>query len=272
MVINLFEYWRFRRCLANNEPYFGTIMAARQGAPVRHGYMQRLVELECSLAKNKNKNFKILEIGSWAGGSAITWAEAIKLFNHGNGTVICVDPWENYIDLTKNKGRVYQVMSKALTTGKIFNLFLHNIRTSKHDDIILPFKGSSDRILPLLKSNQFNIIFVDGAHTYQEVLKDFNNSALLVAEGGVLCGDDIELQMFEIDLENAKKNMDQDFILDPKTGKWFHPGVTLAVGEFFGEVSVYEGFWVMRKRGVSWEKVVWEELDSGNILVPEHLL
>ena len=65
LISNLFEYWRFRHCLANNKPYFGTIMAARQGDPVRYGYMQRLVELECSLAKNRN--LKILEIGSWGG-------------------------------------------------------------------------------------------------------------------------------------------------------------------------------------------------------------
>ncbi len=87
-----------------------------------------------------------------------------------------------------------------------------------------------------------------------------------------MCGDDLELQVSEINLENAKKNIDSDFIPDPKTNNWFHPGVTLAVGEFFGEVSVWEGFWAMRKRGASWEKVVWEELDLGNVLVPEHLL
>ena len=201
------------------------------------------------------------------GGSAIIWAESVK--KYGNGIVICVDPWKDYIDLTKNKERIYQTMSKALTKGRILNLFLHNVQALKHDDIVFALKGPSDKILPLLKSSQFDIIFIDGDHTYHQVLKDLNNSSRLVADGGILCGDDLELQTFEIDLENAKKNMARDYILDLKNNRWFHPGVTLAVGEFFGEVSVYEGFWAMRKHGISWEKV---ELYLGNPLVPEHLL
>ena len=33
----------------------------------------------------------------------------------------------------------------------------------------------------------------------------------------------------------------------------------------------WEGFWAVRKQGQSWEKVVAEGLDLGDIRVPEHL-
>jgi hypothetical protein len=46
-----------------------------------------------------------------------------------------------------------------------------------------------------------------------------------------------------------------DYIADPRTGTMFHPGVTLAVGEFFGEVSCYHGFWIVQKSRVGYYPV-----------------
>lgn len=267
MIKSLIEMWKFRRYLKSGKPYFGPVMATRQGSSKRHGYMQALVKSECS--SRDKKFYKILEVGSWAGGSAITWAEAVKKFNDGHGLVICVEPWVRY---TKGiPGEPARTMDRALKTGRIIDLFLHNIRTSGHEDIVMLIKSKSDDILPLLRPNQFDLIFVDGNHAYKQCLKDFKNAASLVLDGGILCGDDLELQLSVVDVEKAKENSELDYILDPKTNKWFHPGVTLAVGELFGEVSVWEGFWAIRKRGQVWKEVIAEKLDQGDVKVPEHL-
>lgn len=269
------EYRHYEYCLAHDKPYFGRVMWALQGHPVRHAYMQLLVEFQC--INRGDKPFNVLEIGSWAGGSAITWANAIQRFNDRNGLVICLDPWKLYFDPSKygespdGQQETYQEMADALLSGKIYDLFLHNIRTSKCDDIVLPFKGRSDGILPLFGDERFDVVFVDGDHTYACVLKDMTNSARLVSEGGILCGDDLELQIPQFDLEYAKKHKDKDYILDPKTNECYHPGVSLAVSEFFGEVSAYEGFWAMRKCGRSWEKVELQALNPNNIVIPDHL-
>ena len=45
-----------------------------------------------------------------------------------------------------------------------------------------------------------------------------------------------------------------DLVKDPKTGRNFHPGVTLAVDEIFGEVSMWGGFWAMQRQGKGWKK------------------
>lgn len=270
------EYRHYRHCLSHNKPYFGRIMGALQGHPTRHAYMQLLVERQCS-SNRKNKSFNVLEIGSWAGGSAITWANAIERFKDRKGLVICIDPWKLYFDPSKysdspdSQREIYLEMADALSSGKIYDLFLHNIRTSKYNDIILPFRGSSNDILPLFGNKRFDVVFVDGDHTYASVLKDITNSARLVSEAGILCGDDLELQIPRFDLEHAKEHKDKDYILDPKTNEWYHPGVSLAVGEFLGEVSAYEGFWAMRRRGGSWEKVELYALNPDKILIPEHL-
>jgi hypothetical protein len=60
--------------------------------------------------------------------------------------------------------------------------------------------------------------------------------------------------MSEIDRNLARTHPDEDLVRDASPGTNFHPGVTLAVGEFFGEVSAYAGFWVMQKAGGEWRK------------------
>jgi tetratricopeptide (TPR) repeat protein len=269
------EYRYYSYCMSNNKPYFGKVMWALQGDPIRHAYMQCLVQAQCR--DRGEKPFHILEIGSWAGGSAITWAEAIKKWNKGKGRVVCIDPWKSYFDPSRYSGLpqdqqgVYHEMAEALSTGKIFDLFLHNIRVSAHEDSVLPVKGASDVILPLFGEGRFDLIFIDGDHTYPRVLGDIRKSAPLVGEGGILCGDDLELQLSQIDRNHAELNKHMDYILDPKAKVNFHPGVSLAVGEFFGEVSAWEGLWAMRKRGEGWEKVDVPMPLPGELHLPEHL-
>jgi len=126
-------------------------------------------------------------------------------------------------------------------------------------------------------AGQFDLVFVDGAHTYHQVLQDLTNSARLLRDGGILCGDDLELQAAQVDMQFTLQNTQSDFIQDPKTGKWYHPGVTRALAGYFGhqEVSAWEGFWAMRVRGTGGDEVNWERvaIEMGNldVVVPEHL-
>jgi len=76
---------------------------------------------------------------------------------------------------------------------------------------------------------------------------------LLRGGGGYIWGDDLEMQIYEVDVENAKEKKECDFILDPITNKYFHPGVSLAVAEYFeGEVSCSEGFLIIKKTNSGW--------------------
>ncbi len=72
--------------------------------------MRALLQSEC--ARQPNQYYRVLEIGSWAGGSAILWAETLKQFNNGKGSVFCVDPWRRYE--IGGQGGVYVVMDEAL--------------------------------------------------------------------------------------------------------------------------------------------------------------
>jgi len=242
-------------CKYTNRPYLGSIMVAAQSSEVRRLYMKKSVELGI---KNLSRNeFKILEIGSWAGHSAIYWAEILKQLKV-DGLVICVDPWRPYFDTTGDIGAspVPLLMERALKNNKIYNLFLHNIKSAGHSDVVKPYRGDSDEVLPTLRDDGFNLVYIDGSHFYSQVIKDLHNCGRLITEGGFMCGDDLEMQAHEVDKENAKEKKEQDYILDPKTNDFFHPGVTLAVAEYFKcEVSCFEGFWIMQKTKSGWEKV-----------------
>ena len=246
-------------CMLAGKPYLGAIMLAGQTWEARKPFMRSLVADE---AKRKQGRLKILEVGSWAGDSAILWANALKDAYTDRGLddamVVCVDAWRSFVTAQHNLGVnvASRIMESALRKRKIFNLFLHNIRCSGNDDLIRPFLGTSDEILPALKEEQFDLAFVDAAHCYSSVIKDLRNAARLLRERGVLCGDDLELQATDVDRGFAEQNREMDFVNDPKTGQDYHPGVTLAVQEFFGcNVSCFQGFWAMRKQGAGWSNV-----------------
>ncbi|HVG02002.1 MAG TPA: class I SAM-dependent methyltransferase, partial [Nitrospira sp.] len=261
-------YYQF--CREHRRPYFGRVMWASQGLPLRHVVMQELVRLE-SIRRGTDP-IQILEVGSWAGGSAITWAEALTRFHRANGRVVCVDPWKPYFDISKRPdAAVYREMSEALAKETIYDLFLHNIASAGHALLVLPLRGASTVMLPALPRNYFDLVFVDGDHSYRAVLADITAASELIKDGGILCGDDLERQCSEIDQVYARTQIDSDYIRDPRSGHEYHPGVTLAVGELFGEVSHVVGCWAVRKRGTGWER-----LDMSNILcspdrIPAHL-
>lgn len=249
----------YKYCLENDIPYFGSIMRAFQGEVKRHSVMQLLLKQECQ----DQAPFEILEIGSWAGGSAITWADALRRFNQSKGTITCIDSWTPYFNLEetydpalgRNYRDVYEEMEQALRNEEIYNLFKHNIKASGHVDIIKSIIGKSEEILPSLTASSFDLIFVDGNHSYDFIKNDLVHCKRLVKEGGVICGDDLELQAFEVDVEAAWKRRNEDYMLNLSCNRFFHPGVTLAVHEAFGEVSSWHGFWAVRKCQGNWGKI-----------------
>ena len=75
----------------------------------------------------ENEEFRILEVGSYAGNSAATWAEAIQSSGQ-KFKIICVDRWGSYVKPENgmiNKAPI--IMDQALKNDKIFKLFNYNM-------------------------------------------------------------------------------------------------------------------------------------------------
>ncbi|HEU5281038.1 MAG TPA: class I SAM-dependent methyltransferase [Gammaproteobacteria bacterium] len=250
--------------IAGQQPIF-TNNYSILSAPVRHVFMMGTVWHLCK--NQENPNMQILEIGSWVGASALSWGQGLALYNNAKGTITCVDAWKPFFDRETHKDDVYISMEQALGTETAYQIFNHNISTLAAGIECQHLRGQSDNILPLLKPESFDVVFIDADHSYTPVKKDILHSLALVKNGGIICGDDLNLQMSQVDPEVTKKQCEADFIKDVKSGRNYHPGVTLAVHEIFGEVSSWGGFWAMKKQGNAWEKI---SLADMPIVYPKH--
>ena len=234
-------------------------------APIRHLFMIGVIWY---LSKGNKKSLDILEIGSWFGASTMSWAQGVISYFNKKSSITCIDAWEPFFDMSVHSDNIYaKEMEQLLESDFAYNVFLHNMRTLKGKLITQHYRGQSENILIQLKDLAYDVIFIDADHTYGPVKKDIGDSLRLIKDGGIICGDDLNLQLHEIDKSNALANKHKDFIKDPKTNKNFHPGVTLAVQEFFGEVSSWGGFWAMQKINNSWVKF---SLKNMPIEYPKH--
>jgi len=197
----------------------------------------------------------ILEVGSWTGGSALTWGEALIRYSAPRARLTCIDLWEPFSDIDANPAPFYALADRALKDGIVFDAFLKNIASLRDKIDIDVRKGHSAEIMTSLPPASFDIVFIDGNHAYPAVRADITNGLALVRDGGIICGDDLEIQAADVDREVAIESPNIDFMPLPGTKMSFHPGVTLAVGETFGRVSNFEGFWAMRKTPSGWQPV-----------------
>lgn len=236
---SILTYWY---AVIRSRPYFGGYLAARQNELLR---LRLLLEYVENRLKN-GEDIKILEVGSWAGQSTIMLAALCK--RYGTGKVFCIDTWKG----TANRPPSEERASK----DKVLKLFLRNIRAAEVGDYIVPMRGKSEYFYDLLKDGSFDVVYIDGDHSYQGFKKDLLGLPRKVREGGLLCGDDLDLKASEIDMAHAEANKEKDYIQDSRTRRYYHPGITLAVHEILGEVEAQNGFWGVLKKNGKWQKLV----------------
>ncbi len=125
---------------------------------------------------------KILEIGSFQGGSTLAIGNAIA------GTDIelyCLDPWSNYIN--QNDFSDFERM-KVADDFRIINNFIKN--TAFIGENLRMLRGKSKAFEGLLAGKNFDFIFIDGAHDYDSVRYDIKVAFSALKPGGFVCGHD----------------------------------------------------------------------------------
>ena len=129
-----------------------------------------------------NKDFKnVLEIGSFEGNSSMFFARNLR-----NTKIFCVDSWigtEEY---------------KNLNFKYLENNFDKNTKEYKN---VYKFKCTSDEFF---KKNDitFDLIYIDGYHKAEQVMKDFRNAWQSLNNKGILIFDDYIWKFFD----NIKDN------------------------------------------------------------------
>ena len=116
--------------------------------------------------------YNLLEIGSYEGRSAIFFLDLFK-----NSKISCVDTW------------VGSDEHKQVDFNSIENNFDYNIKSLKDNNKILKFKMTSDEFFNE-NNNKFDLIYIDGDHSKDQVLKDLKNSWSILNKNGFLLIDD----------------------------------------------------------------------------------
>lgn len=249
----------------SSRPILNNDNAGMQGVPVRHLYQAATV----ALARNAERPLRILEIGSWIGSSALTWGQALTVLSPMKGMLVCIDPWEPYFgqeDLTR--GAVYRNMDRISRADISYELFRYNVSFIESGVDVITIRGKSSLASLNVRRNYYDIVYIDGSHYYEDVLEDLRIAKDLVVDGGIICGDDLELQWHECDKEQVGGLGRLDFLEAAGGRPSFHPGVTRAVGEFFGgAVVAHCGYWLMRKSGTGYER---PSLAQQPTILPNH--
>ncbi|MBT3553497.1 MAG: tetratricopeptide repeat protein [Rhodospirillaceae bacterium] len=233
------EIKKLREDFAARPHMFGEGGIQSAHAPARQVYMSAAVDL----LKDTAAPLRILEIGSYMGASLQTWADAAERLYGAETEILCIDPWGD-----TGAAQYRDKVCGALESQVAYEIFRHNAKlaAARPNISVTGMRATSREALPFLGELRFQLIYVDGGHFYDDTLFDITECHRLLAPGGIMCGDDLELQAHQCDYDFLQANKAADFIAGDD-GTEFHPGVTLAVAEFFGKVSAFNGFWAMRK-------------------------
>ncbi len=175
---------------------------------------------------------KLLEIGSWCGDSAVILG---KVASQNDGHLFCVDWW---------KGSVETDLKEIAGARDVFAVFWRRMCREGLEDTVVPIRTASDVAAQTLRQGQFDLIFIDGDHRYDQVAADIRNYGPLVRPaGGILCGHDCEGRVGDFDRGLLKAGRNDDF------HQGLHCGVILAVDGAFEEYSVNYSIWSVRTAG-----------------------
>ncbi len=143
--------------------------------------------------KYSNDISDILEIGSYEGRSAIFFLKTFK-----NSKITCVDTWSGSDEHLKQNFNIIEANFDINTKSYQDDNRLKKIKNTSNDFFSNNFKS-------------FDLIFVDGDHSSEQVKKDINNSWKMLNNGGYLILDDY-LWWYYKDLKNNPAVIINNFI------------------------------------------------------------
>lgn len=145
--------------------------------PLRVGDMfQGLQDLCLYAINNMNSNEIAIEIGAFVGGGTLILAKHFE-------KVIVIDPFVSGYDTTDSSSRE--------NMEQIYDQFKEN---TAHLSNVTLIRKTSDDAMKELQDLKVDFVYIDGCHTYDQVLKDIQNYKPLVKSNGYISGHDYQLR------------------------------------------------------------------------------
>jgi SAM-dependent methyltransferase len=171
-----------------HDPFFGVELEGRQiemyGWYYDHPIFQQII--------SQLKPTKIIEVGSLYGASAIHMAKLTKELGL-HAEILCIDTFLGAPEYWEEA----TMPQLKLRCGfpRFYEQFMVNVIMSGQQDVITPFPLVSTLAAQVLRSRNISVdlIYVDAAHTYREALADIQAFWPLVRPGGVMFGDDFDI-------------------------------------------------------------------------------
>lgn len=126
------------------------------------------------LAEKAQEHKIIVELGSFLGRSTRA------LGDNAAGVVYAIDDWCGPRD----------VELKGSDRRNLFSNFIKNM--AGLEKVVIPILANHEIINTSTLGIQPDMVFIDGDHIYESVVKDIKNWVDLIVPGGLLCGHDIQ--------------------------------------------------------------------------------
>jgi hypothetical protein len=128
----------------------------------------------------KDRPIHYLEIGVFCGANVGSVLRTYAL--HKDSKCYCIDPWEDYDEYPEYKGEQF-------TNYMYFQKNLLSLSDEARKKVV-EIRGYSNKELPKLEDNFFDIIYIDGNHEPEYVLEDAVLAFRKLKIGGMLIFDD----------------------------------------------------------------------------------
>lgn len=167
--------------------YLSTVLAHRE---ILKGNVQKFTDVWDPY----DKGFVYIETGSFLGLSSHVVAAGLR-YAGSPGLIYCHDLWDDGTNVTSlaDDGQSSIWDSDLLyDKGEVsrFARFYRNVVRENLQHFIIPIQGNSLQTLRIHPDESAHMIFVDGSHTYENVLADLGEAWRILKPGGVLLGHD----------------------------------------------------------------------------------
>lgn len=133
----------------------------------------------------------IVEVGSWKGGSAVHMADEARRLGLDT-TILCIDTWLGSPGIYLRRDHTYDSLNFRHGYPRLYFQFIANVLHGGHQETIVPLAQTSDNAIEILRGLGVrpSLVYLDAAHEYEPVKKDISNYFSILADDGVMIGDD----------------------------------------------------------------------------------
>jgi predicted O-methyltransferase YrrM len=144
------------------------------------GWSDHLVPFYEHMVRTSQSGATFIEVGAWRGRS--TSYMAVEILNSGKNIFFyTVDTWKG------SEEHAIQFFSEVTTDG-LYNDFLKNIEPVRH--LVAPIRMASVEAASLFEDESFDLVVLDGDHSYEGLSADIQAWWPKVKPGGIMAGDD----------------------------------------------------------------------------------